>query len=144
MARRTFLIGAAAWLLLAIVGAVATIGFRTALLSALPPLAIDADALGGVLAAMAGASLAVGLVHAGVAAGLGGNRRWARSAGALLASVLAVTFLALAATAVTSALREPGSAPILAIGAVCAVLVATGYGLSVARLIGELRAGSAV
>jgi hypothetical protein len=139
VARRTLLTGAVAWLVLAGAGLIAAVAGRTALLAALPPLAIDADALGGVLAVMAAGAIAIGLAHAAVLAGLARDRRWARSAGVLLASVLAVTFLALAATAAASALRET-AALILSVGAVSAALVALAYGVTAARLVAELRA----
>lgn len=142
MARRTLLVGAVAWLALAGAGLVAAIAGRTALLEALPPLAIDADALGGVLAVMSAGAIAVGLAHAAVLAGLARDRRWARSAGVLLASVMAVTFLALAATAAASALRET-TALILSAAAVSAALVALAYGWTAVRLVAELRAASA-
>lgn len=138
MARRTLFVGAMAWLLLACAGLVAAVAGRAALLEALPPVAIDADALGGLLAFMAAGSLVVAGAHAAVAAGLARDRRWARSAGVLLASLLSVTFLALAATAATSAIREVASAPTLSAGALVAVGVAAAYGLTAARLVTEM------
>lgn len=142
MARRTLLTGAVAWLVVACACLVAAVAGRTALLDALPPLAIDADALGGVLAVLAAGSSVVGLAHAAVVGGLARDRRWARSAGVLLASVLAVTFLALAATAAASAIREAVSTTILSVGAVAALGVAVAYGLTAARLVAELRSTS--
>jgi hypothetical protein len=144
VARRTLLIGAVAWLVLALAGLVVAVAGRSALMQALPPLTIDADAVGGAVAVIAAASLAIGVAHAGVVAGLAADRRWAQTAGVLLASVLAVTFLALAAAAVTSALREPAAAkPILAGGAVGAALAAVAYGFTAARLVRELGSRSA-
>jgi hypothetical protein len=144
VARRTFLIGAVAWLLLAVAGLGAALVGQTTLLDLLPPLAIDVDALGGVLAVMAAGSLVVGLAHVAIVVGLTRDARWARTSGILLASVLAVAFLALAATAVTSAVRESASAPILAGGAVGAAAVAAAYGLTASRLVIELGSGSAI
>ena len=144
MARRTLLVGAVAWFVLALTGLVVATFGRDALLAALPPLAIDADALGGAVAVIATASLLIGLAHGGLVVGLARDARWARSAGVLLASVLAVAFLALAATAVTSALRETAQAPALAGGAVGAGAVAAVYGLTAARLVTELGSGSEV
>jgi hypothetical protein len=143
VARRTLLIGAVAWLVLALTGLATAVLGSAALMDALPPLAIDADALGGALAVIAAGSLAIAVAHAGVVAGLAADRRWARSVGVLLSSVLAVAFLALAATALTSALREPTSAPMMAGGAVAAALAASAYGLTAARLVRELGSGSA-
>jgi hypothetical protein len=137
-------VGAMAWITLAVVGfAVAATG-RNALLAALPPLAIDADALGGAVAVVAVASMAIGVAHAGIAIGLGRHLRWAQSAGVLLASVLAVAFLGLAAAAVASAVRESPAALVLAGAATVAAAAAIGYGLTAARLVRDLRSGSAV
>ena len=115
-----------------------------ALIAVLPPLAIDADALGGALTVIAVASLLIGAAHAGIVAGLGRDLRRARSAGVLLASVLAVGFLGLAATAAASALREPPLAPILTGACLAATAVAIGYALTVVRLVADLGSGSAV
>ena len=144
MVRRTLVVGTVAWLVLATAGLVVAAFGRQALLGALPPLAIDADALGGAVAVLASASLLIGLAHAGIILGLTRNARWAYSAGVLLAAGLAVAFLALAATAVTSAIREPAMAPALGGGAVGAGAVAVVYGLTAARLVTALGSGSAV
>lgn len=144
MVRRTLLIATAAWLVLAVAGLFVAAFGRDALLASLPPLAIDADAVGGAVAVIATASLMIGMTHGGILAGLARDAPWARSAGVLLASVLAVAFLALAATAVTSALRETAQAPALVGGAVGAGVVAAVYGLMAARLVTELGSGSAV
>ena len=128
MARTILLTGAFGWLLVAVAGLGVALAGRNALLAALPPLAIDADALGGALTVIAVAALGVGAGHAGVVVGLGRGNRWARSAGVLLASVMSVVFLALAATAAASAVRE---SPL--------VLVLGGAGLA-AALAASLRA----
>ena len=117
MARTILLIGAIGWLLLAIVGLGVALAGRDRLLAALPPLAIDADALGGALTVIAVAALGIGAAHAGVVVGLGRGSRWARSGGVLLASVMSVVFLALAATAAASAVRESPLA--LVLGGAC-------------------------
>ena len=144
MARTVLCVGAVAWILLAIAGFGVAFAGRNALVAALPPLAIDAEALGGALTVMAVAFLAIGVAHVGVVIGLGRDVRWARSGGVLLASVLAVTFLGLAAAAVASALRESPVAPLLGGAAAVAALTATGYGLTAARLVAHLRSGSAI
>lgn len=144
MARTVLRVGAVAWILLAIAGLGVALTGRNALLAALPPLAIDADALGGAVTVMAVASLTIGVAHAGIVVGLGRDLRWAPSGGVLLASVLAVGFLGLAAAAVASALRESPVAPVLGGAAVAAAVIATGYGLTAARLVAQLRSGSAV
>ena len=144
MARTILLIGAVCWLVVAVAGlGVALVG-RDALLAALPPLAIDADALGGALTVIAVAALGVAAAHAAVLVGLGRGRRWARSAGVLLASVMSVVFLALAATAAASAVRESPLALVLGGACVAAAFAAVGYALLAARLVADLRSGSAV
>jgi hypothetical protein len=144
MARTILVIGAVAWLVVALVGLGAAMLGSDALIAALPPLAIDAEALGGALTVIAVAAMLIGAAHVGIVAGLRRDLRRARSAGVLLASVLAVGFLGLAATAAASALREPPLAPMLAGGCLAAAVAAIGYALTVARLIGDLRSGSAV
>ena len=143
MARWVLTIGAVVWLLAgAAVFVVAAVGARW-LLDHLPPLAIDADALGGALTALALTLVATGTAHLFVVAGLREGRRWARSAGALQAAVLAVVCVALAATAISSAFRESGSAlPLLGAAAV-AGSAATAYVLAAVQLARELGSGSA-
>jgi hypothetical protein len=141
--RRVLLIGAVAWLMIGILGIGLAMFGRAWLLSQLPPLAIDADALGGALTAMALLVVGIGGAHLGVLVGLGRGWRWVWSAGALLASVLAALLLGLAATAISSALRETAyAAPLL--GAAClAVLGMLGYALVAVRLARELGFGPA-
>ena len=144
MARRILVAGAVAWLVVAALGVAAATGWRDELLAALPVLAIDADAVGGAITVISIGALAIGTAHAAVAAGLGRRRRWAMNGGILLASVLGAAFLTLAAAAATSALRESVIGLHLAAGAVAAAFAALGYGVTAARLIGELRSGSAI
>jgi hypothetical protein len=142
VARTVLLIGAIAWLV-AGAGAftLAAIGTR-GLMSVLPPLAIDAAALGGALTALALTLVATGTAHLFVVAGLREGRRWAASAGALLASVMAAVSVGLAAAAISSALREPAYAlPLVGAGAVAA-LAAIAYTVAAVRLALELRSGS--
>jgi len=143
VARTVLLVGAAACLLSGVAGIGLAIAGSESLLSLLPPLAIDADALGGAVTAVALALVAVGVVHLGVLVGLGQGQRWAMSAGALLSSVLAVVSLALAAAAVSSALRAADYALPL-IGAASLAFVATAaYAFVAVRLARELGSGSA-
>ena len=144
MARTILLIGSIGWFAIGIAGLGAAIAGRSALLAALPPLAIDADALGGALTVIAVAALGVAAAHAGVVVGLGRGSRWARSAGVLLASVMSVAFLALAATAAASALRESPLALVLGGACIAAALAAVGYALTAARLVADVRSGSVV
>ena len=143
MGRRIFLAGAGAWLLVGAIGLLISIAFRDRIIAALPPLAIDADAVGGALTVIAVGALGVGAVHGAIAAGLGRRRRWALSAGVLLASVLAAAFVALAAAAAASAARESVLGLQLAAATVVAGLAATIYGLTAARLVADIRSGSA-
>jgi len=144
MARTILLLGSIGWLVVAVIGLGVALLARDTLLAALPPLAIDADALGGALTVIAVAALGVGAAHAGVVVGLGRGSRWARSAGVLLASVMSVAFLALAATAAASALRESPIAFVLGGACIAAALAAVGYALTAARLVSDLRSGSVV
>jgi len=138
-----FVIGAAAWLLVGIgVMGVAVLG-REWLLARLPPLAIDADALGGALTAMAVAMLMVGATHIVLLIGLARGARWARSAGALVASALAAVLLGLGAAAVSSSLRETAYALPLIGSALLAALGVLAYLLVAVRLARELGSGSA-
>jgi len=144
MPRTILRVGAVAWIVLALVGLGVALAGRDALLAALPPLAIDGDALGGALTVMAVGCLAIGGAHAGIVGGLARDMRWATSGGLLLASVLAVAFLALAAAAAASALRESAPASVLAGAGAAAVAAAVCYGLTAARLVADLRTRSAV
>jgi hypothetical protein len=110
---------------------------------ALPPLSIDTDALRGALVAVGVAMGLTAAAHGTVVVGLRAGRRWASSAGILLAGMLTATFLALAAAALTSAMATPSSAALLVGSGIGASVCATAYGLVTARLVGELRAGSA-
>ena len=144
MARTILVVGAVAWLVVAVVALGVAITGRDALLAVLPPLAIDAEALGGALTVVAIASLAIGAAHVGVVVGVARGARRARSAGVLLASVLSAAFLGLAAAAAASALRESALALALAGACVAAAAAAIGYAVTVARLVADLRSGPAI
>jgi hypothetical protein len=109
----------------------------------LPPLSIDTDALRGAVVAMGVAMALAAVAHGVVVVGLRADRRWAWSAGILLAAVLAATFVTLAAASFTSAMATPTSASLLVPAGLGASIGATAYGVVAARLVGELRAGSA-
>ena len=81
----------------------------------------------------------IGAIHLAVAVGISRRRRWALSAGVLLASVLCVAFVALAASAAASAVRETGLTLLLVGATAVAALAAIGYGLVAARLVSGLR-----
>ena len=143
MARTILLVGTIVWLLVGAGGLAVAVFGADRLLSLLPPLAIDAEALGGALLTVAIALLLVGVAHAIVVAGLRRGLRWARSAGALLGAVLAIASIALAAAALSSAIRETAVAPVLLVAGSAATLAALGYGLVAVRLARELTSGSA-
>ena len=143
MARTFLVIGAVAFLLAgAFTFALAAVGVER-LLTVLPPLAIDADAVGGALTALALTFVATGTVHLFVVAGLREGRRWAASAGALLAGVLAAAFVGLAAAAVDQRAALAGLRLAAPRGAAAATCAAIGYALVAVRLARELGSGSA-
>jgi len=143
VARAILAIGAITWL----VGAGIGIGLSRfavdRLLALLPPLAIDADALGGALTALAIALACIGLAHLVILAGLRRGGRWAHTAGVLLSALLSVVWLALAAAALSSAVRDASRAAPLLAGAVGAALAAIGYAVAAVGLARELRSESA-
>jgi len=143
VARTILFVGTIAWLLAGAAGiAVAVLG-TDRLMSLLPPLAIDADAVGGALLTVALVLVGVGCAHLAVLIGLRRDLRWAGSAGALLGAVLAVACLALSAAALASATRDASLASALVVAAAGAALAAIGYGLVAVGLTRELTSGSA-
>jgi hypothetical protein len=142
MARRIIVAGTVAWLVVAAVGVALASAWRQSLLALLPPLAIDADAVGGALTVISIGAFVIGAAHAAIWAGLASQKRWARSAGILLASVVCAGFLALAAAAAASAVRDTSLAMGLGGAALIACVAALSYGLAAARLVSELRSGS--
>lgn len=142
MARTVFLAGAGAWLVLAALGLGISLFGRQRILAALPPLIIDADAIGGALTAIAVAAFAIAAFHAVIAAGLARDRRWARTTGILTASTLAIGFLATSAALAASAVRETALAAPLAAGASVAALAAVGYAIGTVRLVREIGSGA--
>lgn len=142
MARAILLAGAVVWS----VGSVAAVGIALmgveTLLSLLPPLAIDTDAVRGAVTAVAvGLALAAAL-HVGVVAGLrrGGDRF--RSLAILLAGSFTALWVALAAAAFVSAAAEPGSALALMLAGIGASLTAAAYAVAGWRLVDEQRSES--
>lgn len=143
MARAILLGGALVWLLAGLVTVAVAVFGADMLAAMLPPLAIDIEALRGAITAMAVALLVGAFLHMGMLVGMGRAWRRAWTAALLLTSVLATLFVALAATAFTSAAAEPMYwLPWLAAG-VGATVVAGAYALAAARLVADLRAGSA-
>ena len=132
------LLGAVTWLLAGAAAIGLAVLGRAWLLSRLPPLAIDADALGGALTAMSGAMLAVGVAHVALLVGLARGWRWVQSAGALGAAVLAAVLLGLSAAAVSSAVRDAAYAWLLMGAALLAAVGTVGYAMVAMRLVREL------
>jgi len=143
VARTILLVGTIAWLAAGGAGALVAVLGIDRVMALLPPLAIDADAVGGALLTVALVLVAVGGAHLAVLAGLRRDLRWASSAGVLLGAVLAAICIALAAAALASASREASLAWILVLAAAGAALAGIGYGFVAVRLARELTSGSA-
>ena len=144
MARALLLTATVVWALGALAAAAVAVFGAQRLEDLLPPLAIDTEALRGAIVAVAVGLALAAAAHLAVLVGLRARLPRAWSAGILLAAVLSVTFVALAAAAATSAIATPASAAVLLIAGAAAGLAALGYGVIVARLVGELRSGSVI
>jgi hypothetical protein len=141
VARAVLLLGAGCWSVAALVAlAVALVGAER-LLAALPPLAIDADAIRGAAVAVAIGLGASAAVHVAVLVFLRAGRRIAWSAAVLVCGLVGATFVGLAASAFTSAAAEPaGALPLIGAG-VAASIVAAGYLAAAVGFVAEIRAG---
>ena len=137
MARAILLAAAIAWAVSALGAIVLAAAGTEALERALPPLAIDTEALRGAIVAVAVALAVVAVAHALVVVGMRRGRRLAWTAGILLGAVMAAASIALAAAAFTSAIATPAAAPGLIVGGVIAVLGALAYGVVTVRLVRE-------
>jgi hypothetical protein len=143
VARTILRIGAAVWILAGLAGiGVAALAVDW-LIGLLPPLAIGPEALARAVATLSVALIAVGVAHVGALRGLRAAR-WGPSAAILLCAFLAVGLLSVSAAALTSAVSQPGAALPLVLGSLAALAAAAGYGLAVADLVRELRAGGRV
>ena len=143
MARGVLLTGAIAWLLGGVAGlAIAAVGTER-LEELLPPLSIDTDALRGAVTTVGAGLVLVGFGHVVVLRGLGSGKRWGSAAAILLSAVLAATFLALGASAATSAVATPEMAPTLSVAAIGAGVAALAYAVVTLRLVSDRRAESA-
>lgn len=139
MARRILLATATTWIVAGVAGfGVAAFGVE-ALERALPPLAIDTDALRGAVVAVGCGLLALGLVHVVALIGLSARRRWGSTAAILLAAFLAATAVALGAAAVTSATTAPAMASPLLIAGVVSGIAAAAYATVVTLLVAARR-----
>lgn len=135
MAAAILFVGAVAWSAVGL-GAIAlgTLG-ASWLHSQLPPLIIDAPALGGGVTAMGAGLVAVGATHGAVVGGLRRGYRWGVTAAILLTAVMAVALLALAAAAISSAFALPASALALSAAGALAAFAAAAYGWCVVWLV---------
>lgn len=144
MARAVLAAGSGLWLVAGVSGlAVATVGAE-AVQAVLPPLSIDTDALRGAVVAISIGVTAVAACHLAVLAGIRRRRRWAWTAGVLLAGLIAMTLFALAAAAAASAVATPAAAPGLLAGMVAAAVAGACYGLAAARLVADRRSETAM
>jgi hypothetical protein len=137
VARIVLRLGAGLWTVAGLAGLAVGVFGADAVARLLPPLAIDTDALGGAIAAVAAALLLVAVVHVLALAA------WAATLAVLLTAGLAMLFAVLAVAAFTSAAVETANALALIGAGVASVLVGASYGLACARLIVARRSGSA-
>lgn len=137
------LVGATAWLVAGMAAAGVGVFGAAWLHAQLPPIYIDAAALGGGLTAVGVLLATIGVAQAAVLVALGSGRRPAQSVAILLTATLAATLLVGAVAAATGAATVPAlAAPLLAV-AVVAALAAAAYALAAAHLMGGLGAGGA-
>lgn len=140
MARVVLVVASIVWALAGAAGLALAAYGADALEAMLPPLAIDTAALRGAITTVSAGLVGLAAAHALVLGGLRRGRRWASTAGVLLAAVLAMVCGALAIAAVTSAVAEPASAGWLLAAAAAAGLGAVAYAVVAAQLVGDIRA----
>ena len=144
MARAILLAATALWAVAALAALVLAAVGTEALERAMPPLAIDTEALRGTIVAVAVSVGLVAVAHALIVAGMRRGLRLAWTAGILLAALMTAASVALAAAAFTSAIATPASAPGLIAGGAAAVLAALAYGAVTVSLVREQGSGSAL
>jgi len=127
------------WLLAGLAALAVAAWGADAVEAALPPLAIDTDALRGAIVAMGAAFIGLATVHGMLVFGLARERRWAWTGATLLAALLAMLCLALGAAAATSAVATPEHAVPLVAATAVAVMGALAYAVVAAGLVGEIR-----
>jgi hypothetical protein len=110
--------------------------------SLLPPVAIDAAAVGGAVSALGFGVLAVGLAQLGLALAIGRRSRWAMATATALGALLCATFVSLAVAAFTSA--ASAGLPWLMLAGAGLVLVAAGYGVACVVLVRASAASAGV
>lgn len=142
MAVAILLAGAVAWMVVGL--AAVSVGTLASawLHSQLPPLVIDAAALGGGVTALGIGLVLVGVTHGVVRAGLRRAYRWGAPAAVLLTGVMAAGLLALAAAGISSAFALPASALALSAAGALAGVASAAYAwctVSLVRRIGRGR-----
>jgi hypothetical protein len=142
--RGILLAASIAWLTVGVAAVAFAVLGASALMAALPPLAIDLDALRGALVAIGGAMLGMAGLHVAIVVGLarpGPTRHRAATAAMLLGGVLVALFVGLAAAAWTSAAARPELLGLLLAAGAVGGLAAGAYALVVLRLVADRRAG---
>lgn len=135
-------VGAVIWGLAALAaGLVAAFGVER-LLAMLPPLAIDADAVGGAIVAVGLALAIAAAAHVGVLLAVRRGLRVGWTAGLLLCGLGVAVSIGLMGSAFASAAANPASAvPLVAAGGAC-LIASVGYAGAAAWFIGQIRAGA--
>ncbi len=141
MARTLLLAAAVVWLVAGAAGIVVGLLGATGIQRLLPPVAVDAAAIGGAALAMGAAVLVVGIAHAAVVLALRAGHRSARSLALLLSATMGTLLVGLAVAAATTAATLPDRAPSFLLAGLAALGGAVAYWLAAARLLGEVRAG---
>lgn len=101
----------------------------------LPPVAIDAAAVGGALSALGFGCVALGLAHLVAVAGLRRRVGWAPTATVVLAATLGMLWLAAAVAALVSAPQAAG----FALGGIGLAGMALAYAACAGAVIGRMR-----
>jgi hypothetical protein len=140
MARALLLAATIVWLVAGAAGIVIGLLGAADIERLLPPVLIDAAAIGGAALAVGVAVLAVGIAHAVVVIALRSGHPFARSAALLLSATMATLLLGLAVASATSAATVPDRAPEFLAAAAGALVGAAGYGFAAASLLAEVRA----
>lgn len=142
MGRAVLAVGAVMWGIAAVAAALVTVFGVDRLLALLPPLAVDADAVGGAALAVSLALAIAAGTHLAILVALGRGVRLAWTAGLLLCGLGVAVTIGLTGTAFASAAAEPSMAVPLVAAGVASLVAAVGYAAAIAWFIGEIRAGA--
>jgi hypothetical protein len=135
MASLLLAVAAAVWLLAGVVVIAVGLGGAPWLMAQLPPLSIDAAAVGGAAVAIGIGLVGIAVFHVAVAMGVRAMRRWAVSSGVLLSATMAVGLVAVALAAGTTLARGSPAPWLLGAAAGTAVAGAAGYAWCAVRLV---------